>query len=351
MKVKSKVIWGIITLILAVLSVRLVASQSSSLSAGELFEILGHAPAVWNICILLCVISFLGLEAWSIYKLLKSAGYTSTPGQCLLYTSSDIFFSAITPSATGGQPACLYFMMKNGISGSRATVTLLVYLVLHIAATILIGAVGLISKPQAFADFELISRILIIWGTIVITGLVVFFLMLLKHQNILIKGTERFTAFLERHHVLNEKRRTAIVSKIRDYAINCSECEKMMSDDKKTIAQCFVINLLQRAAQVLIMSFVYLGMGGTVGKAYEVFVTEMFVIIGSCSLPVPGGIGAYDYLMIDGFDELIGGEAGVRLEIIGRSISFYLEVLISAVIIIAGIIQIRRRSASKAAAE
>ncbi|MGN0709009.1 MAG: hypothetical protein ACI4LM_02055 [Anaerovoracaceae bacterium] len=70
MKVRSKIIWGIVTLILAVLSVRLVASQSSSLSAGELFEILGHAPAVWNICILLCVISFLGLEAWSIHKLL-----------------------------------------------------------------------------------------------------------------------------------------------------------------------------------------------------------------------------------------------------------------------------------------
>ncbi|MGN0709111.1 MAG: YbhN family protein, partial [Anaerovoracaceae bacterium] len=255
------------------------------------------------------------------------------------------------PSATGGQPACLYFMMKNGIQGSRATVALLVYLVLHIAATILIGAVGLISKPQAFADFELISKLFIIWGAIVITGLVVFFLMLLKHQIILIKGTERFTAFLVRHHVLSEKKRGAIVEKIRTYAENCTECNEMVSNDRKTIVQCFIINLLQRAAQVMIMSFVYLAMGGTAGKAYDAFVTQMFVIIGSCSLPVPGGIGAYDYLMIDGFGELIGAETGIRLELIGRSISFYLEVIISAVIVFTGIVMMHRRNGRQAAAE
>ncbi|MFR2128888.1 MAG: hypothetical protein ACLS4M_06675 [Eubacterium ventriosum] len=59
---------------------------------------------------------FLYSKVW--HKVLCGTfGYKRPFRKCLVYSSSDIYFSAITPSATGGQPASAYFMMKDKVWG------------------------------------------------------------------------------------------------------------------------------------------------------------------------------------------------------------------------------------------
>ena len=63
---------------------------------------------------------FIVLEARAILHILRGTGYGRGGLSGVLYSAADIYFSAITPSATGGQPACAYFMLRaNKHSGNR----------------------------------------------------------------------------------------------------------------------------------------------------------------------------------------------------------------------------------------
>lgn len=47
------------------------------------------------------------------------------------------------------------------------------------------------------------------------------------------------------------------------------------------------------------------------------------VTIGSNCVPIPGAMGVYDLLLLDGFSGIVPEELAVNLEVVSRSISFY----------------------------
>ena len=60
-----------------------------------------------------------------IWRLLRLSGNDATLPGCIQYSFIGYFYSDITPSATGGQPAQLYEMCKDGNNASDSTVFLI----------------------------------------------------------------------------------------------------------------------------------------------------------------------------------------------------------------------------------
>lgn len=83
--------------------------------------------------------------------------------------------------------------------------------------------------------------------------------------------------------------------------------------------------------------------GEGVNKAVDVSVIQCFVAMGSNCVPIPGAMGVADYIMIDGFKQLVGRNAA-NMELLCRGMTFYGSVIISAVIILIGYI-IRKKVA------
>ena len=78
----------------------------------------------------------------------RALGYRRSVGQGVLYSAADIYFSAITPSATGGQPASAVLMMRSGIPAAPTAVALLINLVLYTLSILLMAAAGLALHPE-----------------------------------------------------------------------------------------------------------------------------------------------------------------------------------------------------------
>jgi uncharacterized membrane protein YbhN (UPF0104 family) len=87
----------------------------------------------------------------------------------------------------------------------------------------------------------------------------------------------------------------------------------------------------------------FLGGGGEVGKAVDIWVTHAFSVIGSNCVPVPGGIGVIDFLLIDGMKDLMSESDAISLELASRGISFYICVLACILIVGVGYFVIRKR--------
>ena len=79
---------------------------------GEIAEILKTVRLPWLIPGTGCVIFFIWGESIILHYLMGNLGIKIKKWTCFLFSSVGFFFSCITPSASGGQPAQIYDMNK-----------------------------------------------------------------------------------------------------------------------------------------------------------------------------------------------------------------------------------------------
>ena len=79
---------------------------------GALAAYLKQADVRYWIAGTVLVVIFILSESVIIYYMMRSVGQPVILTHCFLYSFVGFFFSAITPSATGGQPAQLYFAVS-----------------------------------------------------------------------------------------------------------------------------------------------------------------------------------------------------------------------------------------------
>ncbi|MCR4868687.1 MAG: flippase-like domain-containing protein [Lachnospiraceae bacterium] len=338
---KKKVMWTLVSIGLAVLSVIAVFSQAGSLSVGDLQKAFREADAGWLIASALSSLGFIVFEGEALLSILRNLGYKRKHREGFLYAAGDVYFSAMTPSASGGQPASAYFMMKNNIPGSVVTATLLLNLVMYTAGILTVGAFCIIAAPDAFLHFHLISRILIIAGYLVLTLLAVVFVLLLVRQSMLEKICIRLYRTLHKLHLMRhpEKR----IARLERYMEEYADCVAQMGGNKKIFLQCYLWNLAQRVSQITVSVFMYLATGGAAKNAFALWVTQALVSIGSNCVPIPGGMGVADYLMIDGFRTRMSHVAATQLELLSRSMAFYVSVLVSGLTVLIGYFVYKKR--------
>ena len=120
---KSKLLWSLAFVLIAALTIFAITSQGG-FSIEEFSEFLSSLDPFWVVMAFIAMLCFILFEGLAIITIVRSLGYKKHIGHGYIYASGDIYFSAITPSASGGQPASAFFMMKDGIPGATVTVAL-----------------------------------------------------------------------------------------------------------------------------------------------------------------------------------------------------------------------------------
>ena len=121
-----------------------------------------------------------------------------------------------------------------------------------------------------------------------------------------------------------------------------SDCVRIMSGSRTIWIKAFVFNLLQRLSQIMVTIMVYLATGGPLSGVKDLFVTQIMVVLGSNCVPIPGAMGVADMLMLDGYTQLFSKDYAYRLELIGRSLSFYCCIIISAAMVLIGYLLLKK---------
>ena len=304
------------------------------MSLGGMLKILRSSDKCFLCLGILAAAMFVWFEGVAICSILKRAGYSRSLKSGLLYSTSDIYFSAITPSATGGQPASAFFMKRDGIPMGIVTATLVLNLMMYTLSIIVLGTLSFLICPKAFSDFGNISKFFIGIGFIGLTVLALLFLLLLKKEELIFHPLLKMITFLYQKGWIKEKdRKLSKISKARnDYKV----CSALISGKKSILLAAFAWNLVQRSCQLLVPMLIYLSLGGEKIKMAKVFAKQCLVTIGYNFVPIPGGMGISDYLMIDGFYRMMGRQMAYNVELISRGITFYICVSISGIITLIG---------------
>ena len=342
-KLSNKLLWTVIFIVIAGLSIWMVTLQNRSFSLREFGEFIVSSFNLWLGASIVSMILFIILEGASVTLICRAFGYKKNLGHGYIYSASNIYFSAITPSATGGQPASAFFMMRDGIPGPVVTVALLLNLIMYTFAILIMGIAAFIINPSVFFHFTLFSKSLIVLGFLVQLILALFFILLLKRKSLLHGICDVTLRFLGKLHILRnvQSKREKLRISIDTYNGYVSS----LAGKRDTLVKVLVTNVLQRFMLVAVTLFAFLAGGGSISDAKDIWVTESMVRLGSHSVPVPGAMGVADYLLLDGFDNMMSESSAVHLELLSRSISFYFCVLLCGVSVLVRLITdgIRKR--------
>ena len=336
MNVKKNIFWTLGAILIAFLTIKTVFSQNRALSIPAILKMLDHASVGWLIATFISMLGFIVFEGLAIRYLLNHLGYKTSFFNGLLYSASDQFFSAITPSATGGQPASALFMRTRKIPTSAITVCLLANLIMYTLSTLVIGISSVVVMPEVFENFDSLSRFFIIFGTVCMAALTVLFYILLRHSSFLRRFETVLLGFLHKLHIIRDldSWNGRIEKHIADYKL----CAKMLSHKAPVLVVVFFLNLAQRVSQISVTPLLNVATrkAPTTGRLVELWIVQALSQIGSYCVPIPGGMGVADYLMIDGFTSMFNQDYAYLLQTLSRSISFYICTLISLVIVVIG---------------
>ena len=345
-KEHKNIVWTGVAVLLAVISIGAVLAYSRELTIGDIFHIFATADPRWMTAAVLCAIGYIFFEALALQVLLNHTGQQSKFHNSLTYSAADIYCAAIPPSATGGQPVCAWFMVRDGVPIGVVSAILLAFLIMHTLATVLIGLVSLVWRPGVFFGFSIYSQIFIVLGYVTLTALGVFFLFLTKLDRWIFRTGCRLIDWLTKKKLI--KRTDYWKNWYKKIIDDYSSSFRIMYGKGGGVAWAavFLLNVLQRMAQQSVSSLVYMATGGDPADIPTVFVSQVFTAIGSMCVPVPGGSGVADFLLLDGLMEIMDKQSAVQLELLSRGLSFYVCVLTSLVIVLAAYFLRRQKYSS-----
>mgnify|MGYP001055245171 CR=1 FL=1 len=306
---------------------------------GSFLTNLREANLVFIALGMVCMLIFLGSEASNIKLILKNLGHKLTYIQAFRYSLVGFFFSSITPSSTGGQPAQIYFMNKDGIPIAHSTMALLVELMGYQFATGLLAFIGFFLNFKTIV-FDLGNiKFLIFLGLTVNLIILSVLIVTIFSKNLALKILGLLTKILSFFHYSKvDKFEESFTSQIDEY----HRCSIYLKENKHVLIKALITNVVQLIAYHAIPYCVYLSFGLSGASAITIILMEAVLYVAVASLPFPGSVGVSEGTFMVMFKLFFPATLLGSAMIISRGISFYFFVLLSALGVIWSFIKSKR---------
>ena len=344
MRNKKKAIFNTIFLILIFSITVYMVFKGEDL--GEIIHTVRQADPVYLLISVVCVVLFILGESVIIFYMMRTLGAKVKMGHCALYSFVGFFFSCITPSATGGQPAQIYYMKKEKIPIPVSTLVLMIVTITYKMVLVVIG-LGLMIFGRGFIRTHMYDiRHIFYLGTGLNVFCVASMLLLVFHpvlaRSILVKGME----LLEKMHLMRHK--STRIEKLNASMDQYHTTAVYLKDHMMVLVNVFAITLFQRFALFTATWFVYKAFGLSGTNAFVIILLQSVISVSVDMLPLPGGMGISEKLFSMIFEPVFGSALLIPGMILSRGLGYYTELLISAIFTIVANFTIGRNLRKKA---
>ncbi len=293
----------------------------------EIYNNIKNANWIFWIFGVVLVVVFILTEAHIIKELLANLGYKVPMRKTALYSFVGYFFSCITPSASGGQPAQLIFMKRNNIPASVSTLVLLLVTLAYKGALIVYGLIFVLCPRQIYHNEALLPWVYL---GIILNVIVVIFMLILAFSS---RAAEKIVMFFSRMLVKITKsdKLAAYHERLGRTMENYSQLSQYMKGHKKLLLRVFLITFAQRGLLFIITYFVCLSFGLYRSNPIDILMIQSGIYVAVDMLPLPGGMGISEHLFLIGFREIASSRLLVPIMVVSRGLSYYTQLIISAI--------------------
>lgn len=296
----------------------------------ELWACIRSADKMWLIVGLLCITFFICFESVIIHYIINALTYSVKLIHCIKYSFIGFFVSAITPSSTGGQPAQMYFMKKDGISVSISSLVMMVVTVAYKAALLFIAFIMLLVENDfVMAHIKGIEFILI-FGIVVNVFVIVVLMLIIFKQSLAKRISGKCILFLGSHKLIKrpDERLRKLINSISKYDRGAA----FLKSHKRMFINIFLITLVQRMMYFLVTYAVYRSFdisGGSAGgcSPFEIITLQLIITLAVDNLPWPGGMGVNEGIFMLFFTEIFTPAYVTAGLMLTRGFNYYFVIL------------------------
>ena len=285
--------------IMAVLMVFTVSQVLKGESIDSIVTALRSVKPIYILTGIGMMLLYASLEGVNIWLIIRGLKYRTSILKCIGYGFVGFYFSSITPSASGGQPAQVYYMKKDGISVTASSLSLMLILFAHQLVVVIYALIGLLT-------------LLVYWPKLVFK--ILNFFGLLLHRSRIIKNKEKI-----------EKKISSSVEEYERGAI-------YMRNNPILLLKVTALTLVQISLLYAVPYVVYRGFGLSGYTIMDLILMQAILNIAVSSLPLPGGVGASESLFLSMFMVFYGKKLLVPGMLLTRISNFYSVLVISGII-------------------
>lgn len=277
---------------------------------------------------ILLSLTYLIFEATNTKNILKFFGYDIKIIKTLKYAVIGFFFSAITPSATGGQPMQVYYMKKDNIKISHSIITLMLEFVAFQIVTVIIAFIGLI-KNYYFIDGKDSALSYVIYTgiflNIIFMLIVVFAIVSNRFLKLLLVIVKNIIIYIPIIKDKDEKY-ISFVKGLNDYR----KASKFLRENKDLLLKVFPITSIQVVSLYSIAYIIYRGFGFIEFNYIKVLLIQALTSVATTSMPLPGAMGISEIINKFLFGEIYPIATIDIAVFVTRGINFYILFMFSA---------------------
>lgn len=305
---KSALGWGLLAALMVWTACTLFRGQS----AGAVWAALSHVHPLAIPAGLGLMTAFVLCEAACTRRILSALGHTVPLHRAMTYSAAGFYFSSVTPSASGGQPAQVLAMKRDGIPVSHGTLDMLLVTICYQTMTVLFAAAAWFFLPDV--------------AGLLGSGL---FALLLGGGTVTLLLTAAMTVFL----FFPPKG-----AKFDGYRAAAG----LLRQQPKLLPRLLLLSGLQLLCLYLVPYVVYLGFGLSGTSALQLIGMQALLSLATGCLPLPGAVGAAERAFLRGFSHFFGAGLVTPAVLVSRGLSFYLPLLISGLVTLTMRLKARR---------
>lgn len=324
---RSKKTWlGVALLAVLAGATLFVLLREQSLSA--LAEALGRVKPGWVAAGLGLMLLFECCEAACTRLILGRLGHRLPFRRCLGYSFVGFYVSSITPSSTGGQPAQIYYMSRDGVPTAHAALNMLLLAVSYQVSALACCILTLALQPGLVSALGTSWGLLLLYGGGVMAVLTAGMLCLMFLPGAAKKLAGWALGALCALRIVKD--RPAAEEKLERQLAEYRRGAECVRTNPGLAAAVLGLTLVQLTALFSVPFAVYRAFGLSGHGAWELIGAQALVTVATSALPLPGAVGASEGAFVRSFRPFFGAALVTPAVLVSRGISFYAFLLLSA---------------------
>ena len=289
-----------------------------------------------NIAMLTAGLAFMILavscEGFNLKKLLKVLNHDKPLHTCMRYAFAGHYFTSVTPGASGGQPAQLYYMSKDGIPVGSASVALLMYNMSYHAAVVGIYTAVFLFRGSLISEMIGAFKLLLAAGFAIHVFLLAFFLAIIFRPGMIVSLGSFLTRLFGKIKFIKNPQK--IENALLSYTGHYRESADYIKSSLSIFLRILPVTFFQVAVIFSVPFFIFRAFGLAGFNMLDLLALQGSVIIIADAVPMPGGVGISEAAISSVYAQVFGAFI-LPSVILCRLIGYYLPVAVSGIMTVA----------------
>ena len=330
--INKKVKYIINVLFIAVVGFLTFRLLFANREVSDIIRELGRADKLWLLIGAAGVFCFIAGESVIIKYMLWLFKEKTPFRRCLKYSFIGFFYSYITPSSSGGQPAQMIYMKKDGIKYGYSTLIMLVIAVVYKAVLVLMGLFFYIFYHDFVID-HLGSYIWLLYlGFVLNIGFITLLVIICVKPQWSQTMAIKLIKLLTKMHILSPKKTERLTNKVIRIFDNYAKASKYLKENLRSLLTITWITIAQRISLFVLTWIVYKSFGLHGASFMQIVALQVMIGVSVEMLPLPGAAGITEGCFLAFFEGIFSDDLISPALLLNRGISFYAVIIVGAIV-------------------